>query len=465
MHLPLKFIILSLALFLITGCSTTNKIAALKPQPDDAGPVTYESATSYIGMPVSIKLKDIENQVNRLMTGLIYEDKNIEDDDIQMQVWKLAPITLLDAGGKIKTVLPLKAQVKYRVGTNKLGVNLYDVREFNFNGNVTLLSKVGLSNWKLNTDTSLESLDWNESPTTSVMGKQVPITYLINPAIRLFKSKIERSIDQSIAKSMDFKPNVLDALDVLCQPRQLSEAYQSWLRIVPSELYTTEAKFSKGVVSLDMGLKGAVETVIGAKPSTKFDREKIVLKPVSKMPQQLVANVVAVSTYADASRIITGNFKGQEFGSGKRKVTVQNVALWHKGGKMVVALDLLGSVNGTIYLSGFPQYNAQTQEIYFDQLDYVLDTKSTLLKTANWLAEGVILRKIREACRYSIKPNLDEGRKEMQQYMKNYSPVPGVFVNGKLEGVEFSKIELTNKAILAFLKINGDLSVSVDGLK
>lgn len=452
-------------MLILSGCSSTGKIAALKPEPDDAGPIKYESTASYIGMPVSIKLKDIEIQVNKYMTGLIYDDKNIEDDDIQMQVWKLAPITLADVGGKIKTVLPLKANVKYRVGTNKLGVNLYDVREFNFNGTVTLSSKVGLSNWKLNTDTTLESLDWNESPTTNIMGKQVAITYLINPAVRLFRSKIERSIDQSISKSMDFKPNVLDALDVLCQPRQLSESYQSWLRIVPFELYTTEARFQKGVVSLDMGLKGSVETLIGAKPAAKFDREKIVLKPVSKMPEQLVANVVAVSTYADASRIITGNFKGQEFGSGKRKVTVENVSLWHKGGKMVIALDLLGSVNGTIYLSGFPQYNAQTQEIFFDQLDYVLDTKSTLLRTANWLAEGLVLRKIREACRYSIKPNLEDGKKQMQQYMKNYSPIPGVFVNGKLEEVEFSKIELTNKAILAFLKIQGDLSVSIDGLK
>jgi hypothetical protein len=30
--------------------------------------------------------KDIENQLT-LLNGLIYEDNNIEDDDIEMQVW------------------------------------------------------------------------------------------------------------------------------------------------------------------------------------------------------------------------------------------------------------------------------------------------------------------------------------------------------------------------------------------
>jgi len=51
---------------------------------------------------------------------------------------------------------------------------------------------VSLSNWKMNTSTELKSLDWNESPSVTVLGKAMPITYLINPAVRIFKSKIEK---------------------------------------------------------------------------------------------------------------------------------------------------------------------------------------------------------------------------------------------------------------------------------
>jgi hypothetical protein len=52
-------------------------------------------------------------------------------------------------------------------------------------------------------------------------------------------------------------------------------------------------------------------------------------------------------------------------------VKVKDVAIWHKKGKIVIALDLLGTVNGKIYLTGFPQYDDKTKEIYFDELDYV----------------------------------------------------------------------------------------------
>jgi hypothetical protein len=162
---------------------------------------------------------------------------------------------------------------------------------------------------------------------------------------------------------------------------------------------------------------------------------------------------------------MTENFKGQEFGNGKKKVSVQNVSLWHKEGKLIIALDLLGSVNGTVYLSGIPAYNPEAKEIYFEDLDYVIDTKSRIMKTASWLAQGLIVKKMQESCRYSIQGNLDEGKQNLVKFMKNYSPMPGVFVNGNLNSLDFQKIQLTNQALLAFVKITGDVKVTVDGIK
>ena len=55
-----------------------------------------------------------------------------------------------------------------------------------------------MTNWKLHTKTELKSLDWNESPTVTVLGKAIPITYLINPTIRIFRAKIEKAIDDKV---------------------------------------------------------------------------------------------------------------------------------------------------------------------------------------------------------------------------------------------------------------------------
>jgi hypothetical protein len=451
------------------SCSTSQKLNTLKPEPDDASPIIYNNIPSFISLPIKAKLKDIENKTNSILTGLIYEDNDIEDDNIEMKIWKLAPITIKNSKDpnvdKLTTILPLKATIKYRIGTKTMGVNLYNTKEFNLNGIVTLNSKVNLSNWKLKTQTELVSLDWNESPTMSVFGKNMPVTYLINPSIKLFKSKIEKKIDEAIEKSMDFKPNVLAALEKICAPFQMNEDYESWLRIVPIEIYATNSQLKNDSFLLQMGMKCNMETIIGKVPESKFDAEKITLKAVSKIPNQINANIIAVSSYQDASRIMSKNFSGQEFASGSRKVIVQDVNIWHKSEKMVIALELIGSLNGTIYLAGFPKYDAEKKEIYFDELDYVLDTKSTLMRTANWLAQGLILKKIQQNCRYSIKPNLEEGKKTMMNYLNNYSPMKGVFVNGRMEDIQFQKIELSQNAIIAFIKVNGEINISVNGLE
>lgn len=119
------------AFSILAGCSTTQKLDTLKPEPDDASPLIYDANPSFINLPITVKLTDIENQTNSILNGLIYEDNNIDDDDIEMKIWKQGPIKIQNDPAspdkKIKTILPLKATIKYRIGTKSL-VSNYMIR-------------------------------------------------------------------------------------------------------------------------------------------------------------------------------------------------------------------------------------------------------------------------------------------------------------------------------------------------
>ena len=446
------FIVVS---FLMSSCGTTNKIEALKPLPSDDSPMVYKSSTSFVSMPLEISLKEIEKQMNKKMTGLIYEDAD-------MKIWKTADIKLTEKNGKIEAVLPLKVWAKFRYGTDFMGLN--DTREVNLNGTITLLSDARMTNFKLTTSSKIEDYVWSESPTIVVAGKNVPITYIINPMLSLSKTKISKMIDDAINGLPNFKPLVLDVLQTMSAPFLTSDLYQTWFRMEPIEVYITDATLDKSKISMDLGLKCNMLTMVGQEPKNTFDRAAVVFKPVTKVPDKIMANVAAISTYESASRLITKNFRGQEFASGSRKIVVNEVNLWQKDGKIIIQLLMSGSLNGTIYLAGIPKYNAETHEIYFENMDYVLSTKGMLTRTANWLLQGVILKKIEASCRYSIKSNLDDGKKSMLPYLNNYSPMKGVFVNGTMNDFEFEKVEVTNKAIIAFIKTSGKMKVRIDGM-
>ncbi|GAB3710425.1 DUF4403 family protein [Flavobacterium koreense] len=453
-------LILLSALF---SCSSTNNIATIKPEPSQNTPMAYKTTTSFVSMPMEVSLKEIENQLNKALTGLIYEDNNLDDDKTEMKIWKTGTIKLIEKDGKIQSVLPLKIWSKIKYGTEFMGLN--DTREIDLNGTITLLSTAKLSNWKMNTSSVIEDFEWSESPTILVAGKKVPITYIINPTLSIFKSKVAKKIDDAIEKSCDFKPYVLNVLETLGTPFKTSEQYETWFKMNPIEVYVTDAQLQKSKIKMNLGLKCTMLTMVGQEPKNVFDKESVTFKPVATVPDKTTATVAAISTYESASRIITKNFQGKEFASGSRKITVQKVDLWSKDGKMIIALDMTGSINGSIYLSGIPNYNSVTKEIYFEQMDYVLNTKGLLTKTANWLLQGVILRKIQENCRYSIKENLDEGKKSLLPYLSNYSPMKGVFVNGTLNDFEFEKVELTNEAIIAFITTSGKLNIKIDGME
>ncbi len=457
-----KLLLMGLFGFLGFGCSTSKKIEALKPEPSSQTPFVFENETSHINIPLEINISDINTLVNSSLNGLIYNDSILDDDKSEMKIWKTAPIKHIEKNGKIQSVLPLKIWTKVKYGTDFLGLS--DTKEFNLKGTLTLESDVTLQNWKLKAQSALTNFDWDESPTVRVAGKDVSITYLVNPTVSLFKKKIAKKIDDSIEKSCDFKPQILSILAQLSTPINTSETYETWFKMVPLELFTTDAELKKDKILMNLSLKSVLQTMVGAKPKNTFDTEKVVLKQASKVPNEFQMSVAAVSTYESASRIVTKNFQNFTFEAKGKKITVQKVDLWHKDAKVVIALLVSGAINGTIYLTGVPKYEATTKEIYFDEVNYVLDTKNVLLKSANWLASGLILTKIKEKCRYSIVENLTEGRKNLEPYFKNYSPMKGVFVNGELKSFEFEKLSIQNQGIIAFIKAQGSMNIQIKGL-
>lgn len=445
--------------------STSNMINTLKPEADLAAPLVYDKVVSSLNIPISIQLKDIAYQTNKNLDGLIYEDNQLDGDNVMLKVWKAAPIQIKEEFGKINIILPLKVWSKVKYGTNVLGMNLYDIRELNFNGNVTLMSDVSLHKWQLQSKTTIKSIDWIENPSINIAGRVVPITFLVNPVLNYFKPTIEKSIDDAIKKSLNFQPYVLDAIEKISVPTLVNKEYETWFRVVPLSINVADLTIKNQAISLDLGLECHMETYIGKEAQKVFQKDNFLFKSASKLDDQFSASLMIISPFQQISELITKNFKGQEFVSGNKKVIVNKVDLWHKNGKMIIALGLSGSINGTVYLTGVPTYDAVKSEIYFEDIDYILDTKNALMKTANWLGQGIILKKIKENMRYSIKTEMEEAQKQLAGYMQNYSPSSGILVNGKVDDIVLDKIQLTNQAIVATLKTSGKVSLTIDGLK
>lgn len=456
-------ILVMVLLIIVVGCKSQKNIKPIAPPETKNKTMLFSTTTSLLSVPITVQLNEIERQLNNGLSGLIYEDNTDDDDDLKYKIWKTGAITFNEKNGKIISSFPLKIDGSYKYGVSALGLS--DTKKFSMNGVVEIESDTQLVNFKLTTRSHITSIKWKESPSIELFGKSVAITYLVNPALYFMKQKISSTIDVKITEYGDLKPYVIEGIKTICKPILVNEAYESWFYMTPIEIYSTTARVKNNSIHINLGLKCTVNTSIGIQPKDNFNANKLSFKVVKNIPTDFNINLAAVSTYQSAGKVITQNFKGEEFGSGNKKIVINNVALWENNNKIVIELSVEGSINGKIFLTGIPIFDKESEEIRFEDLAYELSTKNILLKSANWLVKSLVLNKIKENCSYSLKANLKEGKETFDNYLDNYSPSEGVYINGQTHSLTFEKLEFNQIGIVAFMNAKGEMKVTIENPK
>ncbi|UKJ08488.1 DUF4403 family protein [Solitalea lacus] len=456
------------AIFLLNACATAVK--PVKPAADYSNTkVIYTKELSTIQLPVEMSLKEIQAQINKQLNGLLYEDNSLENnnkDNVMAKVWKVGDIQVDGSGNQFNIVMPIKVWAKVGWEVEKLGIKLSDFREVQLAANINITSKLNVSNWKMQSTTQINSVDWLESPTVKIAGRDVPVTYLVNPVISMFKTRIAKMVDEQVEKNVDFKPQVVGALKKLTTPMEVSKEYNTWLNFQPQSFYATQPVVVNKQLKLGLGLKTYIETAIGQKPTVtnaKFEPEMF---NVAKINDEFNINLVSFVTYQNAAKLLQQSMGGKifEFQDGKKKVKIEQIDLWGNQGKLITAVTLSGSLNATVYLTGVPVYDPKSQELSLQQVDFELDTKNKLIKAANWLAHGTFTKMIESQSKFSIADQMKESMQTAQSYLNNYQITKGVFVKGKISNLSPDKTYLTENAIVATVLAKGNMAIKIEGM-
>jgi len=107
--------------------------------------------------------------------------------------------------------------------------------------------------------------------------------------------------------------------------------------------------------------------------------------------------------FAEAEKMANENLQGYTYEEGRRKVTVDSIHMRGQGNKLVVELDLSGSYQGKMHLTGKPEISPDSTAISFEKLDYRLETRNLLHKSAGWLLKGPIKKQISKSIDYYME--------------------------------------------------------------
>lgn len=456
-----KVILVALVFTWLTACKTVQPVAPTASY----NPYVSSPPVSELFIPVELSVVELENMMNQQLSGVIYEDTDFSDD-VVMRIEKLSPIKIKMNGELIEYTVPVKIWSKAAWEFNQFGFKLKDMYEGDCSLSMTFSTKIELNPfWELRPTTQLKNYEWIVKPTITKGQITIPVAFVADKLIKAQEKVITQQIDDQIKSQVPVRKYVEEAWQSMHQPIQLYDDPITWLMITPKNILITPLKGDDKSLKAFIKVEAFTETQVGKKPVIKYAN----LPNVSYTNDHAGAFVITVVNgidYEDASKVVTQHLKGETFTSsnGKKKVTVDSIRLFGNGDKLIIESHVSGSLKGTIYFSGIPTYDSTRQVIYMKNLDYELQTKNALAKTAGWLLKSILLKRMRESMVYDLKDDMKLLRQNIDESMNNFALTKQVTVKAMVKEMYPKTIFLTPESLKFVLYVSGDMQLLVQGL-
>jgi hypothetical protein len=437
--------------FLVLGCKETTKIKG----PAELYSVSMENTRSLLNIPVELNVKSLEASLNDELQGVLFEDRNFDDGDrMQLKAVKAGQITFKAGAQDIAYSLPLSLTMRYNTSFGILDAA----------GDIALDLKTSYliqPDWSIQTQTEIVSHKWLKKPILQVGSLNVPIGFVIDAVLKNTRKALGKEIDEIVGETLGLNRVVADTWDMLYQPLLLEPQYSAWLQVNPTSIGMTPITLHQNILSATVIVEAKPLVSIGPRP---VDRKPDPLPPFTQYNATTPGFNLVINTsinWEEAERIAKKQMLGEVYSAGKRKVKVEDLNLYGNADKVVIDTKLSGSYNGSIFLTGKPEYDAFTNRISIRQLDYTLDTKNFLVKSGGWLLRTTIKNRIQDNLNFLLSYNLSEMKNMLQSELNMYKLAPGLRMEGLMKDLRIGSIILTKEGIQVGVQLEGNLKIMV----
>lgn len=458
----LKSLLIIVISTVVFGCKSAFK--AEKPR-ESYIPLSIAPAISEIPIPIEIDVKKLEASINRKINGLVFEGEKLNNQDLSVKIWKAQNFTFTVRNNVIEYRVPLKLWTRFAWTYQKFGITVGD--NYEANGSLALNFRTTIEidrNWKLAAKTTSHGFQWLEVPRLNVIGVNVPVTPIANIALQKSEKLITDEIDAALSEMVDLKKYVGMAWTEAQKPMLLNQAQQIWIRLTPTDISVSPFTTQGQLLKLTATFKSQIETFMGAKPQANKATALPAYKQMTVKPTEFNINIGADATYEKITELAKSQLVNRTFTEGKKSITITDLTVFGSEGKPIFAADVTGSLKGRIYFSGTLAYNAEKLAIEVQNPEFDVKTKNALLKSASWLLNGLIIRKISPFLTYPVKSELEAVKKEANESLKNMRLAEGIFLNGYLSDITVKSLNLVPGAIRLHVNLKGNVSLKIDEL-
>ena len=128
--------------------------------------------------------------------------------------------------------------------------------------------------------------------------------------------------------------------------------------------------------------------------------------------------------------------------------------------KLNFSIYFSGDNKGILYVSGKPTFNKEMQSISFPDLNFDIETRNVLLKSAKWLLSDLITNKIRAIAQYNLQNDLVTAKAEVQKQL-NMKLDENIFMKSKINLLQIENIIPMKDELLSQTIVSGEVKIII----
>jgi hypothetical protein len=267
---------------------------------------------------------------------------------------------------------------------------------------------------------------------------------------------LEKEIDKQI-ESIDLYSPIKQVWEKLEEPIDLS-GY--------GLLYLKPKSLALSPVLLDENTRLAhVTAQLGVDPLISTNKEAIISHPLPKQStyaqgQGFLMSIQVKASYDSINKRMNHDLMGYKIPIKRKVLIIDSLSLVGSYDKQVIIkVSFSGSRKGVFYLSGTPVIT-EDQFFVLSNIDYDLNTKSVLLKTARWIFDKRILELLANASKFNLNALLNQTKTSINQEI-NTTIDTGVFLSGEINNLSLSNLQLGATGFFLQTEVSGNLKLKI----
>ena len=453
-YFPIIFILLC---FFACG---TIKNQPQRPMETYQPAIAAPPSVSTVNIPVRLNAAEIERLLNNKLNGVIYEDKNLEDDGLMMTAIKSQNINIRLDGLQMTYKVPLKLWVFKKIFGNR-GIEAEGELALSFRTTININP-----DWSVVPVTELIGYDWIKNMAVKTGLGNIDVKYIANIIIDRSINMLTSSIDQQLRNQFQIKSNLEEAWRLMQQPISMSSSYGTWwVKLTPQTISMTPFRTTGDIIESTISVTSYAEIAAGEQQPNFYPNTNLpAFQLGSAAVNDFAVNLVTDISIKEAESMAKSFALNQKFYPGGKEIAVRNIELFGQNDKIVVNTSFSGSYTGSLYLIGRPIYNPQKNSIEMEDLDYDLQSKDFMLRSAKWLFDRTILKKMKEACVFPLDDNVKYFKNMMNDMLRDYKFNNNVSLKGAVNNIKVERIQVQEGNIKIYVSSNGYLNIDVNGL-